>query len=90
MTVTTERRRRVHVVALDGLVEQVDERVGRRRRSEPMSGAVQERLGRLRRAEAFDRVVRSSRDGGIPEWEMVESTQAWVRTLRGDREGRKE
>ena len=88
MTVPSERRRHAHVVSPDEVAKEVDERVGQRRQSEFSSGAVQEGVRRLRRVEAFDRAVGSSRDGGIPEWETAESTEAWLRALRGGWEGK--
>lgn len=87
---STESRRRAHVVMPEDVIKEVDERFGQRRRSEFILEAVQGRLRQLRRVEAFDQVVGSSRDGGIPEWNTAESTEAWVRALRGDWEGRKE
>lgn len=85
---TTAPRRRAHVAMPQDVIEEVDDRVGPRHRSEFILDAVREQLRRLRRVEAFDRAVGSSREGGIPEWDTPESTEAWVRALRGDWEGR--
>lgn len=85
---TTAPRRRAHVVMPQEVIEEVDVRVGPRHRSEFILDAVREQLRRLRRVEAFDRAVGSSREGGIREWDTPESTEAWVRALRGDWEGR--
>jgi Arc/MetJ-type ribon-helix-helix transcriptional regulator len=76
------RRRRAHVVMPDDLLQQIDARVGQRRRSEFIQDAVEEKLNRLRRIEAFERVVGSVADGEIPEWETRESTDEWLRELR--------
>lgn len=76
--------RRAQVVMAEGVVEEVDALVGQRRRSRFITEAVEEKPKRRRRVEAVDQVVGSSRDGGIPEWETAESTEAWVRALRDD------
>lgn len=40
----------------------------------------------MRRVAAFERVVGSGKDNGIPEWETSESTAEWLRELRQDRD----
>jgi Arc/MetJ-type ribon-helix-helix transcriptional regulator len=81
VTVSTGRRR-AHVVMPSGLLQEIDARVGQRKRSEFIQEAIEEKLGRLRRVEAFERVVGSVADGDIPEWETRESTSEWLRALR--------
>jgi hypothetical protein len=79
-------RRRAHVVLSRDLLQEIDSRVGQRKRSEFIQEAIEEKLGRLRRVEAFERVVGSVADGDVPEWETRESTAEWLRALRQDRE----
>lgn len=81
MTMSSERRR-AHVVMPSDLLQEIDSRVGQRKRSEFIQEAIEEKLGRLRRVEAFERVVGSVADGDIPEWETRESTAEWLRALR--------
>jgi hypothetical protein len=64
------------------LLQEIDSRVGQRKRSEFIQEAIEENLGRLRRVEAFERVVGSVADGDIPEWETRESAAKWLRGLR--------
>ena len=85
MAVSAERRR-AHVVLPSDLVCESDERVGQRRRSEFSQEAIEEKLNRLCRVEAFERVVGSCKDNGIPEWKTPESTAEWLRKLRQDRD----
>ena len=85
MTVPSERRR-AHVVIPSDLLQEIDVRVGQRKRSEFIQEAIEEKLGRMRRVEAFERVVGSVADGDIPEWETRESTAEWLRAIRQDRE----
>jgi len=73
---------RTHVILRDDLVEEVDRRVGKRRRSEFINAAVGERLKLLRLIEAAESVGGSLKDVDIPGWETEESTLAWVRNMR--------
>lgn len=82
---TTPARRRTHVILPEDLLEELDARVGQRRRSEFIQEAIAEKLARLRRVEAFDAVVGSVADGEIPAWETRESTAEWLRMLRQER-----
>jgi Arc/MetJ-type ribon-helix-helix transcriptional regulator len=79
-------RRRAHVVMSNDLLQQIDSRVGQRKRSEFIQEAIEEKLGRLRRVEAFERVVGAGADGDVPEWETRESTAEWLQTLPQNRE----
>jgi metal-responsive CopG/Arc/MetJ family transcriptional regulator len=90
MVVSAGQRRRAHVVMPQALLDEVDNRVGQRRRSQFIQEAVEEKLGRLRRVESFDRVVGSLKNADSPEWETTESTEEWVRALRREWEGRSE
>ena len=82
----TSGRRRAHVVMSSNLLQEIDSRVGQRKRSEFIQEAIEEKLGRLRRVEAFERVVGSVVEGDVAEWETRESTAEWHRALRQDRE----
>lgn len=80
MAVASERRR-AHVILPAELLQQIDERVGQRKRSEFIQEAVEDKLKILRRVEAFERATVTPVEG-IPEWETPESTAAWVRKMR--------
>jgi metal-responsive CopG/Arc/MetJ family transcriptional regulator len=76
-----EERVRTHVVIPRELVEEVDELVGHRRRSDFMTEAVREKLQRARR----ERVLRESAGaltGEYPAWATPEKVSAWVRENR--------
>ena len=77
---------RTHVILRDDLVEEVDKRVGKRRRSEFINAAVEERLNRLRLIETAETVAGSLKDAEIPGWETAESTLEWVRKMRASPE----
>ena len=81
----TSGQRRVHVMISGDLLREVDERVGRRRRSEFIREAAAEKLNRLRRVEAFERAVGSVADGDNPDWKTRESTAEWLRAHRVER-----
>ncbi|CAN5780307.1 hypothetical protein BH23CHL2_BH23CHL2_05260 [soil metagenome] len=73
---------RAHVVLRDDLVEEVDKRVGRRRRSEFINEAVEERLKRLRLIESAEEAGGTLKNVDVPGWETEESTLEWVRKMR--------
>lgn len=85
MAVSTTRRR-AHVVLPAELLREIDARVGQRRRSEFIQEAIEEKLNLLERVEAFRRVAGSISDGDVPEWDTRESTDEWLRKLRGGSE----
>ena len=86
MAVSTGRRR-AHVVLPEELLQQIDERVGQRKRSEFIQEAIEDKLSILRRVEAFEHAVATPIEG-IPEWETPDSTAAWVRQMREDSDAR--
>jgi hypothetical protein len=63
-------------------VEQLDELVGPRHRSEFIAEAAQEKLARLKLGEALRRMKGALADVDIPGWETPESTSEWVRASR--------
>lgn len=73
---------RTHVILPDEMVDEIDELVGKRKRSQFVKDAVAERLRREQRLKAFDDVVGSLKDSHIPEWDTPESSAAWVREQR--------
>ncbi len=75
-------RRRLHVVLPGAPLHEIDERVGKGRRSEFIREVAEEKLTRLRRVESFEQVVGLVADGEIPEWEMPEAVAQWVHDLR--------
>lgn len=79
---------RTHVVLPKVLVDEVDERVGQRRRSQFMAEAVTEKLVRLRRTEALRRAGGSLESVSVPGWETPEAVTDWVSTLRRSSEDR--
>ncbi len=73
---------RTHVILPDELVGEIDELVGKRKRSQFIAGAVEERLRRELLLQAYDAVVGSLKEPRIPEWATPESSAAWVREQR--------
>ena len=73
---------RTHVVIPSELVSEVDELVGKRRRSEFIVLALRERLVVLRRRKAALAVRGSVEDDESPGWDTPESTSEWVRNVR--------
>ncbi len=73
---------RTHVILRDDLVEEVDKRVGKRRRSEFINEAVEASLKRLRLIESAEAVAGSLKDVNVPGWETEESALEWVRKMR--------
>jgi hypothetical protein len=82
MSVSSGERRRAHVVLSDELIREIDARVGQRHRSQFIEEAVEDKLRRLRRVEAFERILESPDEVGIPEWGTRESASEWVNNLR--------
>jgi hypothetical protein len=64
------------------MVAEIDELVGKRKRSQFIEEAIEERLKRERRLKAFRAVVGSLKGKGIPEWSTPESTVEWVHQQR--------
>lgn len=75
-------RRRAHVVLPEELIREVDEVVGRRRRSEFFEEAVRDRLRRVKLIAAAERAAGSLASVDIPGWETSESAAEWVRASR--------
>jgi hypothetical protein len=73
---------RTHVILRDELVEEVDKRVGKRRRSEFINEAVEVQLKRLRLIESAEEAGGSLKDVDIPGWGTEESALEWVRKMR--------
>jgi hypothetical protein len=73
---------RAHVILPEDLIDEIDRRVGRRKRSQFISDTLDAELRRLRRIEAARDAGGSLRDVDVPGWESAESTAAWVRQLR--------
>ena len=73
---------RTHVILPDEMVGEIDELVGKRKRSQFIAEAVRERLRRDLLLQAYDAVVGSLKDSRIPEWATPESSAAWVREQR--------
>lgn len=80
---------RTHVLLPPELVEEVDRRVGPRRRSQFFADAAEEKLARLRLAETAEKVAGSLADVSTPGWETAEDTSAWVRSSRQQDEERR-
>ena len=78
----TKEAVRTHVVLPKDLVEELDELVGPRHRSEFIAEAATEKLARLKLARAFEKFAGSLADVDIPGWETSESAAEWVRASR--------
>lgn len=77
-----DERVRTHVVLPRDVVAEVDALVGRGRRSDFISTAVEEKLARLRRSRIAREFAGSLKDTDIPGWESPEAAVAWVRSMR--------
>jgi hypothetical protein len=73
---------RAHVILPEDLIDDIDRRVGRRKRSQFISETLDAELRRLRRIEAAEAAGGSLRDVDVPGWESAESSIAWLRQLR--------
>jgi Arc/MetJ-type ribon-helix-helix transcriptional regulator len=79
---------RTHVVLPAKLVRQIDELVGRRKRSAFIEDAVGERMKRERLRKALERTAGMLRDDYPPEWESPDTTREWLREIRASGEER--
>ena len=70
---------RLHISLDDGLVAELDARVGRRRRSAFVAAAVERALDDERRWDLIESALGSLDDGGHP-WD--EDAASWVRAQR--------
>jgi hypothetical protein len=82
MSGSKQTRRSIHMVLPDALIEEIDARFGQRHRSRFIEDVVEETLRRLRRVEAFERILESPDEVGIPEWGARESASDWANGLR--------
>jgi metal-responsive CopG/Arc/MetJ family transcriptional regulator len=73
---------RTHVIIPEEILEEIDERVGKRKRSEFLTNAAEKELKRLRRSELASKMAGSLRDVDIPGWESSEAAAEWVRQQR--------
>lgn len=73
---------RTHIVIPSEIVTEVDQIVGRRKRSQFVTEAVMDKLRRVKLRQAAHQVVGSLQDVETPGWETPESTAAWVRASR--------
>lgn len=73
---------RTHVLLPRELVDEIDRRVGPRRRSEFIARATRRVLDVEERLTTFDAFVGSLEDMEIPGWETPESAAEWVRQQR--------
>jgi metal-responsive CopG/Arc/MetJ family transcriptional regulator len=73
---------RTHVLLPKELLDELDRRVGPRKRSETIAELVEEYLRRKRLVEAIERFAGTLNVEDHPEWATEESTAAWVRAQR--------
>lgn len=74
---------RIHVILPDKLLEEIDELVGKRKRSEFIADAAEKELKRQHRIQAAKRAGGSLRDAETPpEWKTSEGAAKWVRSIR--------
>ena len=88
MNTTTDKpaiesdNQRTHVVIPRELINEVDDLVGPRRRSQFLADALREKLNRVRLASAAREAAGSLADVPIPQWQSSAGAAAWVRKLR--------
>jgi Arc/MetJ-type ribon-helix-helix transcriptional regulator len=73
---------RIHIVLPESVIEEIDELVGPRKRSEFIAEAIEQRLERERFQRALDAASGSLNSEDYPEWSTPEKTYEWVRKLR--------
>lgn len=77
---------RTHVLLPREMVEEIDERVGPRRRSEFVAETLRKELVRRSQLELLDAAMAEAsergNEGDPPEWDTPEGTLAWVRSMR--------
>ena len=76
------KTRRAHIVMPAELVEEIDARVGPRKRSQFVQEAVEEKLRRQRLQASLAEMAGSLADFDIPGWETSEAAIEWVRAQR--------
>lgn len=77
-----EARTRTHVVLPKNLVDEIDELVGPRHRSEWLAEVASEHLKRERLKLLAGKAAGSIPEGEVPEWDTLESIVEWVRKQR--------
>lgn len=79
---------RIHVVMPDETLRAIDAQVGKRGRSRFLEEAAREKLAR----NDFEEVLRAThgiaKGKGYEHWKDAETTEAWVRWMRGNGEPR--
>ncbi len=78
----TKEAVRTHVVLPRDLVEELDELVGPRHRSDFIAEAAREKLRQLKLIKAAEKVKGSLAHVDIPGWESPEAAAEWVRASR--------
>lgn len=78
---------RTHIVLPARLVRDIDELVGRRKRSQFLTRLAVEEIKRLKLLAAARAAAGSLTDEDVPEWSTPEQAYAWVRELRAEGEG---
>ena len=79
---------RTHVVLSAELVRQIDELVGKRKRSAFIEDAVGARVKRERLRKALRATAGMLREDYPPEWETPETTRKWLEEIRASGEER--
>jgi len=77
---------RAPVVLPDELIAEVDQIVGKRKRSQFIEDAVRRRLASLHQYRALQEIKRLPKPDPPPWWSTPEKTTAWVRALRDNDE----
>ena len=73
---------RTHLVLPDDLIKDVDELVGKRKRSQFIAEATRERLRKERLLAALEETAGKLDMSRHPEWETPEKVAEWVHVLR--------
>lgn len=84
----SKQTKRAHVVIPEDLLDEVDQLVGPRQRSEFFVEAARERIARERLRQVASDFAGSFKDADILGWETPEATSTWVRTLRRQSDAR--
>jgi Arc/MetJ-type ribon-helix-helix transcriptional regulator len=74
---------RAHIILPDRLVEEVDEVVGKRKRSHFVEEAIREKLKRGALVKALKETAGALPAKEYPEWETRDKAAAWVSESRG-------
>lgn len=73
---------RAHIIIPKDLLDEIDSRVGQRKRSDFVADALREKLARERQSEALRAAAGVLDLEDYPQWDRPEKVSAWVREQR--------